>query len=203
MTADAGWGLSGGQYAINLDGANDYVQLSRIPIAAANTLWSFSGWFYFRTLAGTSSDPCILNSGSSVFLVVGTSSQLGFYDGGAFRSFTGTVSTNRWTHIAFVRRAVASCEGYLNGVSLGSLAFTPGDMSGSTQLGTRSDLLSSGVDGFMDSLHLHNRPLSANEVALLASRRGIAYDMIPRRKSSLFVAGALSNRRRRLLLGMM
>jgi hypothetical protein len=55
------------------------------------------------------------------------------------------------------------------------------------------------LNGQIDDLRLYSRILSAQEIRLLASRRGIAYEMAPRRRSSVQVAAF--NRRRRLLIG--
>jgi hypothetical protein len=197
MAAASDWFISNGRYALDLDGTDDYLTITA-PFSGTTLPYSFSGWFYFRTLAGSDSDPCLLNSGSA-YLAVGSSSRMQFFSGGSWRHFTGTVPTGRWVHLAWVRRATASCEAYINGVSLGTLAFNPGDLTSTTYIGSRSDATNLGLDGMLDSVHIHNRQITPSEVAILALRRGIAYELAPRRRSSVQVAGF--NRRRRLLLG--
>jgi hypothetical protein len=41
----------------------------------------------------------------------------------------------------------------------------------------------------MDDIRLYRRALSGQEISLLASRRGIAYELAPRRRSSVQVVG--------------
>lgn len=197
-TAALAWQPSQGRYSVSNDGADDYIQLSFAP-CMTNDLWSYSGWFYFRTLAGSVSDPCLLNSGGT-YLAVGASNQLQFFSGGAWRSFSGgSVTTGVWVHLAWIRRTISSCNAYINGINIGLLAFNPGDLVSSTQLLSRVDAPSLGLDGLADGLMIHRRPLVENKITTLASRRGIANEMAPRRRSSVQVV--TGNRRRRLLIG--
>jgi hypothetical protein len=52
--------------------------------------------------------------------------------------------------------------------------------------------------GWSHDTAVYNRALSAQEIRLLATRRGIAYEMAPRRRSS---AQVTTNRRRRIIIG--
>jgi hypothetical protein len=54
------------------------------------------------------------------------------------------------------------------------------------------------LDGMVDDVWYYHRELSPKTHELLASRRGIAYELAPRRRSSSAVQ---FNRRRRLLIG--
>jgi hypothetical protein len=49
-------------------------------------------------------------------------------------------------------------------------------------------------NGNMDDMMVFNGPVSARQAALLASRRGIAYELAPRRRSSVAVAASTSRR---------
>ena len=55
------------------------------------------------------------------------------------------------------------------------------------------------TSGDVDDVRLYDRTLNATEIRTLSSRRGIAYELAPRRRSSVQVAAF--NRRRRLLVG--
>jgi hypothetical protein len=51
-----------------------------------------------------------------------------------------------------------------------------------------------GHNGFIGDIGVYNRALSPNEIRLLASRPGIAYELAPRRRSSVAVAASTSRR---------
>ena len=48
-------------------------------------------------------------------------------------------------------------------------------------------------NGSLDDARIYNRAIPANEIRLLATRRGIAYEMAPRRRSSVLVSLNLNN----------
>lgn len=191
MDAGSDWVVASGRHAIDLDGTDDFLTIAA-PLASTQSPYSFSGWFYFRSLAASDSNPCLLNSGSLAYFAVGSSNRMQFFSSGAWRSFTVTVPVGRWVHLAWIKRTIASCEAYMDGVSVGTLAFNPGALAATTYIGSRSDAPSLGLDGLLDSVHLHSRAISPAEVAMLADRRGIAYEPMPRRRGRIFTGSGFS-----------
>jgi hypothetical protein len=87
--------------------------------------------------------------------------------------------------------------GYLNGSQSASAA-TTGAIVSARSFGGPFSGNGAFYSGAIWDVMVHNRVLSPNEIRLLASRRGIAYEMAPRRRASSAVQ---FNRRRRLLIG--
>lgn len=111
----------------------------------------------------------------------------------------GTVAANVWTHLCFISGA-SGTQVYVNGTRTFSSATAVTLDSGNTLSFGRAGALSSFYfGGEMDDVRLYRRVLSQAEINMLRMRRGIAYELAPRRRSS--VAVAAFNRRRRLLLG--
>jgi hypothetical protein len=105
---------------------------------------------------------------------------------------------NKWTHVV-CRKIGATLSMFFNAVPVGTLGGQP-DITistGSLTLAAYPDG-SFPINAHFDDIRIYNRGITENEIRLLASRRGIAYQMAPRRRSSSAVQ---FNRRRRLLLG--
>lgn len=85
---------------------------------------------------------------------------------------------------------------YLDGILAASVLYSAANIQQST-LNFGAIDASSGLYYFtnvrMDDLRIYNRVLSNNEIRLLATRRGIAYEMAPRRRSSVLVSLNLNN----------
>ena len=82
---------------------------------------------------------------------------------------------------------------YRNGVQIGSNAGGIGGTSGTSAAWGNSsglDYLGFGAQGIIDDCRIYDRVLTSGEERLLASRRGIAYEMAPRRWSG--VSGGFS-----------
>jgi hypothetical protein len=111
------------------------------------------------------------------------------------------ITLNQWQHIAMVRRGTSLLQ-YLDGRPNGSAT------CGSAAIQNRgrnlkigdSDIgldLGTGTNAEYDDVAVYNRGLTAGEIRLLATRRGIAYEA---RRDIVF--GSSGNRRRRVLTGM-
>jgi len=118
----------------------------------------------------------------------------------------GSIATNdaNWHHFEAIYDGNGATNAdrlkvYLDGVGK-SVSFT-GTIPASIAIASAFNLCSFSMrttTGDIDDVRLY-RSLSANQVTMLASRRGIAYEFAPRRRASVQVAAF--NRRRRLLVG--
>jgi hypothetical protein len=107
-------------------------------------------------------------------------------------------SSTEWQHVAMTLRA-STITGFINGMPVLSAAGPAVFPSLGTvwQLG-KYQFGNAFNNGFADDFRAYSRALTSNEIKLLAMRRGIAYELAPRRRSS---SAVLFNRRRRLLVG--
>lgn len=177
---------------------------TRLTVAGSTLTTSEKGVFCLREN--------LASYGTNVMRIVVYSGASGFFalTGSTADGVAVTGSMDHWCYTSNFSNTVG--QWYKNGIAvtttsrfnavdatLGSLG--SGDSSRSLSLGVAtwtSDLLP--MDGTLDDVRLYNRALSANEVLILASRRGIAYELAPRRRASAAVAASF-NRRRRLLVG--
>lgn len=190
MSIAACWAPSSGKTSMLFDGSNDYVQTSLTAIGATHT---FSCWFNASSLATTQ---VVLEkfSGSTVednIFLQGTS--LSSYRSGFYSTFT--LSSGVWYH-AVLTATATTMQHWLNGVAAAPATQAYSATAGPVVIGSRSGTFSFG--GSVDDVLIYNRILSASEIALLSRRRGIAYELVPRRRASSAVS---FNRRRRLLVG--
>ena len=128
--------------------------------------------------------------------------------GGYFQGYVSNVSSdtsatftlNTWTHVS-LRRGNGVGQMTINGSNNRPTFATSASVSNASDvhIGKRPGLAGFSPDSIMDGFRVYNRSISDSENILLARRRGIAYELAPRRRSSVLVAAF--NRRRRLLLG--
>jgi len=214
MDAAGDWVTSQGRYALDFDGSNDYVQTTLVPSDGNSNMtfccWckytaasQFAGLIYWRNsafpfnfmafgvIANSSGDP-----GARLFGQDNDSST-----SSRFAMSTSDYNDGKWHHAAAVRNA-ASMTLYVDGATVTTATGTRPDIyhSAPVFIGSRANSSTSvgTFNGQIDDARIYNRDLSANEIRLLSSRRGIAYELAPRRRSSSAVQ---FNRRRRLLLG--
>ena len=208
MDAAGDWVTSQGRYALDFDGTDDYVAITDARQWHQSD-FSFLCWANFRGIGG-------LNYGT-VFSRDNGGTNWAFFSRD-FQSFSGKFSANFydgannpgvrsaqvlslsvWYHLG-VTVSGNTCTVFINGIADGS-----GSISTWTRPSISNQRIGSwninggrSIDGWIDDSRLYSRALSPNEIRLLSSRRGIAYEMAPRRRSSSAVQ---FNRRRRLLLG--
>ncbi len=104
-----------------------------------------------------------------------------------------------WNHWGFSSNDTATGQWYKNGIAVTTTSrFTPGDIVfGSVTTGNSNRTLTVGVStwtsdilpmgGQLDDVRIYNRALNANDWRALSSRRGIAYELAPRRRSRAVV----------------
>ena len=196
MDAAGDWVVSGGRYALEFDATNDHVTgLSPQNLALA---LSWSVWFRpvsgFNQLIGQGD-----GNGTGLYFSADTATGAYWYP---VLGPLGTLRLGVWQHLCGTFDGLTAIL-YLNGRQIGATgSWGRSNSSTSLEIGRVNFGGTFYYDGNgrqIGDIRRYNRALSPIEVCLLASRRGIAYELAPRRRSSSAVAAF--NRRRRLLLG--
>lgn len=203
MDAGTDWVASQGRYALDFDGTNDFVAISGLETLLTGASKAALAFWVRRT--GTNALAGLGNG-------LGNRFNIGWYSGNVFFSIGSSfpytaLSSSGWVHVAMSYDGAltgdAKVAAYINGQRIASLT------AGGTVPDTLPSLAAMHVggpdnsrytQGQHDEVCVFNRVLSPQEHLLLASRRGIAYELAPRRRASVLVAAAF-NRRRRLLIG--
>lgn len=195
MDAATDWVVNAGQYALDLDGTNDFVQTAvNLPSTGDFT---FSAWF--RSTQASEGNIFSNNAGQSGRCDIKAISLNGsvynafvFINGTPNLSLFGTSQTNDavWHSLAVSRLGTLFSlyvDGRLESTATSSNAidtatpFRIGASANTTQL----------LSGFFDSVMLNNRALSPAEIRILATHRGIAFERHKRR--SVFFDAAFFN----------
>jgi hypothetical protein len=185
MVAGDDWVPNQGRYALDFDGSNDYVILSKTITLTGR--FSASFWIYLRNIASLQ---MILEDYSSAMNLYVFSNMLRFgaRDNGPIENASGTIAANTWLPVTVTMeptQSVIYINGAVNSVKAASLGSLPISIP---------RLFSRGASQFfpnclLSEMSIYNRTLSASEAALLATRRGIAYEFAPRRRSRIFTGG--------------
>jgi hypothetical protein len=192
MDAGTDWVASQGRHALDFDGLNDYMPTTRVPITGTGPI-TISIWVL--QYSDRAEDHAIK------FGTATTSNAFGIYKGNpnqidcglhasSFARFTGWSSfIGKWTHLAGVMR-----QGYIGLFINGVLAAEQNTVAayniGTTfcHIGAAQSVLVPWV-GQIDDVRVYSRNLTSSEISRLAFRRGIAYDLAPRRRSRIFTGG--------------
>ena len=213
MDAATDWTISGGQYALDFYGTNDYVRVAEgMPQWRAISAWvSLNTTGALQTIAESYGATAIQKG---LLLYVSSSGKAAFDGrdlGGTYRSSgdsTTTVVNVGWVHL--FGQYSDRLQIYVNGVLESQTATTLSGFS------TTVDLNIGGLDtfgevppitgwtsGLIDDLVLYNRPLTANEIQrLYLLGRGGMYERRRRTLRRVAVEQATGARRRRILTGM-
>lgn len=201
MDAGTDWVSNQGRYTLDYDGMNDYcLGHNAVPLSLASAAWTIATWIYIRTyqldnawnayVVGSADFRAftfgLYNSRLSLIFSTTGSSWVAITTGAT------TVSAGRWHHIAATRTAWGTHTVYLNGVPDGTLISAGGVVLNNQILKVCAHygLVSNRHNnGFQDDTIAYNRDLPLRELRLLASRRGIAYELAPRRRSRIFTGG--------------
>jgi hypothetical protein len=188
MDAASDWVVSGGKGALDFDGSNDRVPLSKNIDASPNV--TLSNWVratsasQFQQMIGhdnTATDPSriwqwrIDQTSGTVRAIFFTSNNTN----GQAVSTTNVVGLG-WVHVAATWDG-ATIRVYVNGKEEGSTAFSGAVTNVATvfpilggSVGSYSGVTS--VAGQLDDFRIYNRTLSAKEIRTLSLRRGIAFE---------------------------
>ena len=230
MDAATDWVVSGGQYALDFDGSNDYVSVPTCPLFASNaTTFTVALWFrtdstaidndYNMMWSNAAGDPPT-NSGIDIWCDdrgFGSDNTRRNGIAAAWRTATGSyagvgandiiTSTAVWRHLAIVWDLATPrmyVDGVLTGgkwaVTSGTGAFVPRNAEVSIAR------LSGGTGEFpgqLDDISIYSRALSANEIRqLYLLGRGGMYQRRRRTLRRVAIEQPTGARRRRILTGM-
>ena len=186
MDAATDWVIGGGQYALDFDGVNDFVETTKGDYGLVGA-YAVSAWVYRTTTPSTGIEVLINNHRISGALVSGFDLRM-YTDAGVQKiglvgsnGTTGELGTDinytwtlsQWTHILFTRFAGTN-RFYANGVASGTPTLAS-DLTGSTAKALR--IGSFGLFGANDlgryfagrvaEVVIHNRGLSPSDAARL------------------------------------
>ena len=194
LTGGPTFAANQGKYALSFDGVDDICSFSALDLRSGNSTYSF-----WANPSDTSANRGILH-GAVWYSGIRYNSGVQYYDtNNANIRVTGSSTLNIWTHVVFTVNN-GTLTAYVNGVDTSqSIAAVGLKFDGIGWDYLVSDLGSPRVmQGLLDDVRIYNRALSPKEIRTLATRRGIAYEMAPRRRSS---AQVTTNRRRRIIIG--
>ena len=212
MDAATDWTVSGGQYALDFDGTNDYVR-----VAEGMPQWrAISVWVSLNT-TGTAQNIAESYGASAVskgLLLYASSAGKAAFDGrdsgGAYRSSgvsTTTVVNVGWVHL--FGQYSDRLQIYVNGVlesqtatTLSGFATTVDLNIGGLDTGGEVPPTTAWTSGMIDDLVLYDRALSPHEIRrLYLLGRGGMFERRRRTLRRVAVEQATGNRRRRIICG--
>jgi hypothetical protein len=174
------WVIDGGQYALDFDGSNDYVTCDKAPVLT--TRFTLSLWL--RPTSLSQANTYLLSATIAGFdnaysiLWEYVNNTVEFYStGSALRTNSQiSVSETIWTHIAYSYNG-STLLAYKNGVQVNSRSATV-TLNANPQALLFCSFAGSTAfaQAQIDDVRIYQRPLSAAEVAMLASYRGISYE---------------------------
>jgi hypothetical protein len=196
------WSNREAQYALDLDGSNDYVVCPAIPFISNKcsiSLWaqwdvinSYQALFAIYTATTDGFELFVNNAGGVLF---------GGNFGTQTSTATGAISVDgKWHHVS-VTSDGANWRGYLDGVPWTNVSTSVGfsTFTAAAHIGSRDG--SFPFNGRLDDIRVYGRTLNVGEIVQLGRRRGIAYETQPYVFDEAITAAPAGNRRRRLLCG--
>jgi hypothetical protein len=188
MPSADGWKINQRRHVLDFDGTNDLVLSSQNVAVTGSTPRSVSCWVFLTSVA--TANYSIFGWGVStasqwfyVLIIAGR-----WYVSGLNNDFdTGVSASIGWQHIVVSYNGTTAFV-YVDGKNIGSLNMSLTTGAGLAYIGSRQAFAAIPLSGQLDSIAVHNRALSPNEIRLLASRRGIAYEMAPRNWSAQQIA---------------
>ena len=199
MDAATDWVVSGGRYALDFDGVNDYVLgPSLTPIAI-----SLSAWVYFTT---DSSQVFIAKRNATDYSWemgrnAGNDQLLVRINANTNVATGGNLPINTWLHIGGTYDGV-TIRAYVGGLEVGTFSYSTAIAVNTVQTTFGARALFVGAESFfplqMDDVRIYSRAIPFAEMRLLATRRGIAYER--RKRRSVYVPRT-SSLRRKVLTG--
>jgi len=205
MDAAGDWITNGGRYALDFDGSNDYVDINPGPIPSSSSALSASLWVNVAE-TGVTQGFFEVNSNqvtSAVLLLDYTAKD-------RWRAYVsdvyiagGTVTVG-WHHVVATianNTSTSPVQVYVDGSLVIDNTRTTSPPSNTPRIRIGGHAFVDNFSGQIDDVRVYNRVLSTQEIRLLASRRGIAYELAPRRRSSALVSLSLSLNLNNLMMG--
>jgi hypothetical protein len=211
MDPGTDWVLRGGKYALDFDASNDYLACNRAINIQQTDSFSIEATIFPTVVSG---DHAIIATwdfgvvaGWRLIITAGKLevALLSFFGGGQRVSSVTSIVANTLQHVCATYDGSSNANGfklYINGVQSAvtvNANSNPGTLDNALMYIGRIVTNTYYFAGAILNLSVHRRQLLSKEVSLLALRPGVAYELAPRRRSS--VAVAAFNRRRRLLVG--
>jgi hypothetical protein len=216
MDAAGDWVPSDGRYALDFDGTNDYVDYGVRPNIYGLSRFSCSFWIYktansagwvlnrYNTSAagGTVGDYFGVTAGTSMPRVIAEFTGTTVSDYAAFQS-ADVITLNEWHHVAFsvdlTTRAntTITVDGVAKAVTITTGGTPPTGFKAQTSTPwTSSRIVTSGgspvYSAFIaDDIMLFHDFMNYGSHRLLSSRRGISYELAPRRRSRVSVLASM------------
>lgn len=183
MTMSSAWTPKQGPYSLLFDASNDHITMP-VPVTAASDLtWSI--WANLNSVASYGE----IMSGQSDLHELRFASDLGTFDVAWNFPATGwrtnggpTVVAGTWYHVALSVTGAGATNLYVNGKSVATSTSDHSTTDTAMYIGRRTSSLY--FNGWLDDWRVYNRVLNGNEVRLLSTRRGIAYEPALRRGHS-------------------
>ena len=204
MDAAGDWAASGGRYALDFDGSNDHVLCSSLTVGNLGTsnatlsVWvntananASRGFINKREFSGSFQQWSLLQGGVDTGgqPVLAKYITLFWYNGGALNSpaavqnyrTTNDYVDGKMHHFAVTRTNGTIPRFYVDGNEVAVTAVVDGqnninaDSTKAIEIGSAARGAAT-VLGQVDDARVYSRALSASEIRLLASRRGIAYE---------------------------
>lgn len=205
MDVSTDWTIGAGRYALDFDGTNDYVSVPDNGLRPSEI--SFSAWVIPAATPANFDSVYTWQSGNrgAIFTFMNTSKFRVYVRSAAGYTSVDSVNTVSAGVLVHVCGYISTASQTIGSGTNGKIEATT-SWSGTISYGTLGIAGQIGQydgNGFAQlqllDLMLYGRVLSGNEFRLLGRRPGIAYELAPRRRSSVQVAAF--NRRRRLLIG--
>ena len=184
MDPASDWVVSGGKGALDFDGTDDYVEAA-LPVPPISTPITISCWVSPVILPygdGSGNKVIVSLGGASQSMAIYTSHTTPFYNGSFTTGPNFEVVTmltkpqiGSWYHLCMMAGA-GTIFGYVDGVLQGT-AFTATNTLANGTLWIGKGLTSSQYStSLVDDIRIYHRHLTPNEIKLLATRRGIAFE---------------------------
>jgi hypothetical protein len=200
MDPGTDWVASQGRHALDFDGSNDFVDLGSWQPISTTQPFTLSAWVRISGFSGNNYPSIIrlrTNFGRFGMYISNDSDfsptrYLGVLMGSpdaAWGRFNNRLPSATWpgiwrhvaaTYIGSGPTIAASFTSYVDGIPhpvFDSLPFAGNPDS--SAIGSDGSAATT-MRGMLSNIAVHNRDLSPNEIRILASRPGIAYEMIPR-----------------------
>lgn len=200
-TAASAWGPNQGRYSLLFSGSSVSEATStqgRIVVAKelAAVKNGFSCWLRPSSLTKRGICTSGPNQGSPSFAITFLANGTLEVYRGANTVSTAVVMNNTWSHV-FIWNDSVNTSYWINGF-FSNTAVQGSSPSLQTEFVIGANYWGA-FDGYIDDVRMYSQLPSPQEIRTLATRRGIAYEMAPRRRSSSAVA--TTNRRRRIIIG--
>ena len=192
LTNGPTFAASQGRYAMSFDGTDDYVDFGDNNVLNCTVSLAISMWAKRNGTGGGTYHAWVQRfSGATVgyqLYVPNSDNIVRFYTNTVLAS-SYVMSDTNWHHLCVTNNS-STTSFFIDGIPYGSGSQSLVSVTAATVKNFGNFSAGGKINGFIDDARIYNRPLSPDEIRLLATRRGIAYEMAPRRRLSVQVTVA-------------